>query len=125
MPNYINLASGNLGGLSLSPGLYNWSTGVTIPTNVTLVGGPNDVWIFQISGTLSIAAAKSVILSGGALASNIFWQVSGAVTIGANAVFEGEILSATSIALQTMASLSGRALAQTAVTLDNVSVTGV
>jgi hypothetical protein len=122
-PNFTNLASGNLGGLTLTPGLYKWTTGVTIPTSCTISGGPNDVFIFQIAGTLGMSAAQSVILSGGVVKSNIFWCVAGAVTIGANAVMQGTILGDTSIALQTNATLDGRALAQTAVTLDNVTVT--
>jgi hypothetical protein len=74
-PNYTNLGSGNLGGLTLVPGLYKWTTGVTIPTNVTLNGGPEDVFIFQISGTLNLSASTSILLSGGAVATNIFWVV--------------------------------------------------
>jgi hypothetical protein len=65
----------------------------------------------------------SVLLSGGANPLNIFWQTTGQVTVGANAVMEGVILSATGIAMQTNAVLNGRALAQTAVTLDNVMIT--
>jgi hypothetical protein len=122
-PNFTNLASGNLGGLTLTPGLYTWSTGVTIPTNCTISGGPNDVFIFQIAGTLGISAAKSIILSGGVVPSNIFWVVAGAVTIGANAVFEGVILGQTNIAVQTMAAVHGALYAQTAVTLDHAAIT--
>jgi len=121
-PNYTNLASGNLGGLSLSPGLYKWTSGVTIPTNVTLNGGPSDVYIMQISGTLMQSASASIILAGGLLASNIFWVVAGAVTLGANAVFQGVILGQTSIAVQTMAAVHGALYAQTAVTLQDNTV---
>jgi hypothetical protein len=112
------LGAGNLGGLTLAPGVYKWGTGVTIPTNVTLSGGSNAVWIFQIAGTLNISSAKNVILEGGAQAKNIFWQVAGATTLGTNSTFNGTILDKTNIALQTGAVLNGRALAQTAVTLD-------
>jgi hypothetical protein len=112
------LGAGNLGGLTLAPGVYKWGTGVTIPTNVTLSGGRNAVWIFQIAGTLNISSAKNVILEGGAQAKNIFWQVAGATTLGTNSTFNGTILDKTNIALQTGAVLNGRALAQTAVTLD-------
>lgn len=121
-PNFVNLGSGEIGGLTLVSGLYKWTTGVTISNNVTISGGPNDVFIFQIAGTLGMAAAKSVILSGGVVASNIFWCTSGAVTIGANAVFNGNILSATAINLQTNAAANGRLLAQTAVTLESNAV---
>jgi hypothetical protein len=70
-----------------------------------------------------MASAKSVILSGGVKAENIFWQLSGAMTIGANAVFKGIVLGATSLALQTNAAFSGHLYAQTAVTLDSNAVT--
>ena len=112
------LGAGNIGGLTLAPGVYKWGTGVTIPTNVALSGGENDVWIFQIAGTLSISSAKQVILEGGAQAKNVFWQVAGATTLGTSSTFNGTILDKTNIALQTGAVLNGRALAQTAITLD-------
>ena len=118
------LGSGNIGGLTLVAGVYKWSTGVRIPTNVTLSGGKSDVWIFQIAGTLNISSAKKVILAGGALAQNIFWQVAGATTLGTYSTFNGNILDKTNIALQTGAVLNGSALAQTAVTLDANAVTG-
>lgn len=111
------LGAGNIGGLTLAPGVYKWSTSVTIPTNVTLSGTKNSVWIFQIAGTLKISSAKQVILKGGAQAGNIFWQVAGATTLGTYSTFNGNILDKTNIALQTGAVLNGRALAQTAVTL--------
>ena len=122
-PDFLELSTGNLGGLTLAPGLYKWTSTVTIPTNVTIAGGANDVWIFQTSSGLSISAAKSVVLSGGAQAKNIFWQVAGQVTLGATSHFEGIILSKTAITLQTGASMKGRALAQTQVALDNNVIT--
>ena len=122
-PDFLNLGSGNLGGKTLAPGLYTWGTSVTIPTDVTIKGGEKDVWIFQISNDLEIASAMKVILSGGAKAKNITWQVAGQVTIHANAHFEGIILCQTQITLQTNASLHGRALAQSLVALDDNIVT--
>jgi hypothetical protein len=118
----IELHSGNIGGLTLIPGLYSWSTTVTIPTDLTLSGGANDVWIFQVAGDVTMSAAKNVILSGGAQAKNIFWQVAGQVTIGTTAHFEGIILSKTAITLQTLASMNGRAYSQTRINLDNNAV---
>ncbi|HEX7491983.1 MAG TPA: ice-binding family protein [Candidatus Limnocylindrales bacterium] len=112
------LGAGNLGGLTLAPGVYKWSSNVTIPTNVTLSGGKNDVWIFQIAGNLSTSSAKQVILAGGAQAKNVFWQVAGSTTLGTTSTFNGTILDKTNIALKTGAVLNGRALAQTAITLD-------
>jgi hypothetical protein len=117
------LGAGNIGGLTLAPGLYKWGTSLTIPTDVTLSGGANDVWIFQIAQNLNISSAKKVILSGGAQPSNIFWVVAGQTTIGTTAVFNGNILDQTTIVLNTGAQLNGRALAQAAVTLDSNSVT--
>ncbi|HWZ27908.1 MAG TPA: ice-binding family protein [Gemmatimonadales bacterium] len=116
-PDHTELASGNIGGLTLPAGLYKWSNTVTIPKNVTLSGGPNDVWIFQIAGGVTQASGAQVVLTGGALAQNVFWQVAGIVSIGTTAHMEGEVMSQTAITLNTGASLNGRLLAQTAVTL--------
>jgi len=118
-----NVGAGTLTSLTLTPGVYEWGTAVTIPTDLTLNGSATDVWIFKVAGTLDMAAAKNVILIGGALAKNIFWQVSGAVTIGAGTHFEGTILGQTGITLLTGASLNGRALAQSAVTLQGNAIT--
>ncbi len=123
LPTATELGAGNIGGLTLAPGLYKWGTGVTIPTDVTLAGGPNDVWIFQIGQTLTMSSGAHIVLSGGAQASNIFWVVAGQTTIGTTAVFNGTILDQVAIVLNTGAQLNGRALAQTAVTLDANSVT--
>jgi len=117
-PTATELGAGNVGGMTLAPGLYKWSTDVTIPTDLTLSGGANDVWIFQIAQNLTISSAMKVVLSGGAQASNIFWQVGGQTTLGTNSIFNGNILGQTAIVLNTGATLNGRAFAQTAVTLD-------
>ena len=119
------LGAGNIGGMTLAPGVYKWSSGVTIPTDVTLSGGANDVWIFQISGTLYIAGSKHVILSGGAQAKNVYWQVTGTTTLDTTSVFNGNILDATNIVINNGATLNGKALAQTAVTLTGASGTMV
>jgi hypothetical protein len=121
-PDVVNLGAGEIGGLTLAPGLYKWGTNVNISNDVTLAGGPNDVWILQIAGTLTEASAKNVTLTGGAQAKNVFWQSAGAVAIGTQAHFEGVILSKTMIAMKTKASINGRLLAQTAVTLQMNSV---
>ena len=117
LPDATELGAGNIGGMTLAPGLYKWGTGVTIPTGVTLSGGANDVWIFQIAQTLTVGNGVHVNLSGGAQAKNIFWQVAGQTTLGTTSVFNGNILCQTAIVLNTGATLNGRALAQTAVTL--------
>ena len=123
LPGFTELGAGEIGGLTLVPGLYKWGTDVSISTDVTLSGGPNDVWIFQIAGNLNEADGKKVTLIGGALPENVFWQSAGAVAIGTTAHFEGVILAKTMIAMKTGASANGRLLAQTAVTLDQSTVT--
>ena len=122
-PDFLNLGAGSIGGTTLTPGLYKWTSAVVIPTDVTISGGPDDVWIFQVAGTLTMSSAVRVTLSGGAQAKNIFWQAAGAVTFGTTSHFEGNILGQTGINLQTGASINGRMLAQTAVTLDQNTVT--
>lgn len=117
-PDEIGLGAGEIGGLTIAPGLYKWGGNVQVSTDVTLNGCPDDVWIFQIAGTLDVASGKSVFLSGGAQAKNIFWQVAGAtVTIGSTAHMEGVVLAQNGIIMNASASWNGRALAQTAVTL--------
>lgn len=122
-PNFLNEGAGNIGGLTLTEGLHKWTTAVIIPTNITISGGPNAVWIFQVAGTLNMSSGVQIILGGGAQAKNIFWQTTGAVTLGTNSHFEGNILGKTGINLQTGASINGRLLAQTAVTLQMNTVT--
>ncbi|HYO18540.1 MAG TPA: ice-binding family protein [Dermatophilaceae bacterium] len=124
-PDYVNLGAGQIGGRTLSPGVYSWASGLSITNDITLSGGPNDVFIFQIAGALNQAPAKRVILTGGAQARNVFWQTAGAVTIGTTAHSEGTILSKTMIALNTGASANGRLLAQTQVTLQKNVITNV
>lgn len=119
LPDFTELYAGNLSGRTLAPGLYKWSSGVLVTTNVTLAGPADAVWIFQIAGNFTMGSGAKVLLSGGARAKNIFWQVGGGtgVEIGTTAHVEGTILAVKAIHLRTGASLNGRALAQTAVTL--------
>ena len=121
-PSETELGAGDIGGLTLEPGVYKWGTGVLIPTDVTLSGSATDIWIFQIAQDLTLAATVQVVLEGGALPENITWQVAGAVDLGTTAHLEGIVLSQTSINLQTGASVNGRLLAQTAVSLDGSTV---
>ena len=102
--------------------VYQWGSAVTIPTNLTFNGSATDVFILKVAGTLDMAAAQNVILTGGALGKNIFWQVSGAVTIGANTHFEGIILGQTSITFGNLSSIKGRLLAQSAIVLGATTV---
>ena len=122
-PDHLELGTGNIGGKTLAPGLYKWTSTVIIPTDVTLSGGANDVWIFQTTGNLTMAGAKNVILSGGAQAKNIFWEVAGNASFGAGAHFEGILLCKTDVTLQTGSSMNGRILSQTAVALQKATVT--
>lgn len=121
-PDVTELGAGNIGGMTLAPGIYKWSTGLLIPTDVTLNGGATDVWIFQIAQDLTFGSAAKVLLAGGALPQNAFWQVSGLVDLGTTAHCEGVILGQTSITLRTGASIKGRLLAQTAVNIDGSTV---
>ncbi|MCG2687797.1 DUF3494 domain-containing protein, partial [Candidatus Parcubacteria bacterium] len=124
LPDATELGAGDITSMTLAPGLYKWGTGVLISAGgVTLTGSANDVWIFQIAGTLTVSSNAIVTLSGGAQAKNIFWQVAGQTTLGTMSQFKGNILDQTAIVLNTGATLDGRALAQTAVTLDANSIT--
>src|SRR5665648_880839 len=120
---FLNLGGGTVAGQTLVPGVYTWGSDVTITSDLILSGGANDVWIFQITGTLDISSNMKVLLSGGAQAKNIFWQVADVVTLGTGSHFEGIILAKTKIAMQTDASINGRLWAQTEVTLDQNTVT--
>lgn len=122
LPDATELMAGDISGLTITPGLYKWSTEVLINQDVWLdAGGDADaVFIFQIAGDLTMAGSKKVILSGGAQAKNIFWQVGGGAgaIIGTYAHFEGILLTAKAITVQTGASFNGKLLAQTRVNLD-------
>jgi hypothetical protein len=122
-PDFLNLGAGNIGGATLTPGLYKWTTAIIIPADITISGGPNDIFIFQVDGTVNVSSAVKIILTGGVQAKNIFWQAAGAVTLGTTSHFEGNILCQTGINMQTGASINGRLLAQTAVTLQMNTVT--
>jgi len=121
-PSVTELGAGNIGGMTLQPGVYKWGTGLLIPTNVTLAGSATDVWIFQIAQDLTMSGATSIVLTGGAVPKNVFWQVAGLAELGTTAHFEGVILTQTSVSLRTGASIKGRLLAQTAVSLDGSAV---
>lgn len=118
-PDYNELYSGDITGQTLTHGLYKWSTGVLVSAGgVTISGTASDVWIFQVAQNLTLANGAIITLSGGAQASNIFWQIAGQVTLGTTSDFKGIILCQTLIDMQTGGILNGRMLAQTAVTLD-------
>jgi hypothetical protein len=116
-PDFLNLGAGNIGGKTLTAGLYKWTSPLVIPSDIIISGSSNDIFIFQVAQTLTMSSAVNVTLTGGAQAKNIYWVSAGAVTLGTTSHFEGNILGQTSISLLTGASINGRLLAQTAVTL--------
>ncbi len=124
LPDFTELYTGNLTGKTLTHGLYNWSSGVVVGAGgVTISGTATDVWVFQIAQNLELGSGAMVSLIGGAQSSNIFWQVAGQVTLGTTSAMKGIILCKTLVEMRTGAALNGRALVQTAVTLDANAVT--
>jgi hypothetical protein len=124
-PDFTEVGAGDISGKTLPAGTYKWSTGVLLSTNVTLNGGPNDVWIFEIAQDVTVANGATVTLAGGALPKNIFWQVAGGtgVSLGTTAHIEGVIMTAKAITVNTGATANSRFLAQTAVTLNANAIT--
>jgi hypothetical protein len=119
-----NLLAGDIGGTVITPGVYCNSTSLGITGTVTLSGNASSVFIFQIGSTLTTASNSVVLLTGGVLPSNVFWQVGSAATLGTGSTFNGTIMAQDSITVTTGAALNGRALARTgAVTLDDNAVT--
>jgi len=120
----LNLGAGVIGGNTLAPGVYKWNSTLVISDHITLDGGDDEdsVWIFQVAGTFNMSSAVRIKLRKDAKAKNVFWQVSGAVTLGTTSEFKGTLLGKTSIAVQTGAKVRGKLLAQTAVTLQKNDV---
>ncbi|KIJ25678.1 hypothetical protein M422DRAFT_273353, partial [Sphaerobolus stellatus SS14] len=119
----INLGAGKLTGVTLAPGLYTWAGSVNVITSLTLSGKATDTWILKIADGLNVAPAQKIILSGGALAKNVFWVVTGAVNVGGSSSFAGILLASTSVTLVTKSTLNGRILSQTAVALQQAVIT--
>jgi hypothetical protein len=119
----LNLGGGTVPAQPLAAGTYTWGSNVTITGNLMLTGSATDVWLFQVDGKLDISPSMRIDLAGGAQAKNVFWVVSGVVTLGTDSHFEGNILAKTNIAMLTRASINGRLLAQTAATLQQNVVT--
>jgi hypothetical protein len=116
---------GDLRGLSLTPGVYTGGA-LSLSNNgaLTLAGSAKSVWVFQASSTLTIGSATRIIITGGASACNVFWQVGSSATIGTSAQFQGTVLAQESVTATTRATVVGRLLARTgAVTLDTNTIT--
>jgi uncharacterized repeat protein (TIGR01451 family) len=116
------VVAGDLGGQTLTPGLYKSTSSLGITGVLTLngQGNSNSVFIFQVGSALTTATSSQVVLIGGAQAANIFWQVGSSATLGTYSIFNGTIMAQASVSIATGAALNGRALARTgAVTLDS------
>jgi hypothetical protein len=108
--------SGNMGGLTLTPGLYKSTSSLAISSGdltFDAKGNAGAVFIIQIASSLTTTSGRKVILAGGALASNIFWQVGSSATFGTTSVFKGTVMAMQSITFDTGATLDGKALART------------
>lgn len=123
MPFTQDLTGMDLGGLTLTPGVYFFSSSAFLSSTLTLdaMGDPNAAFVFQMGSTLITASDSSVVTINGADGCNVYWQVGSSATLGTGTDFQGNILAAASITLTTHASiLDGRALAREgAVTLDS------
>lgn len=119
----VDLGAGNISGMTLVPGLYKYNTGLLITNvGVTLSGGPNDTWVFQVADDFTVNNTAIITLSGGAQAKNIFWVTSKQALIGSTVDFKGNILAQTLISINTGSTVLGRLLSQTAVTLNAATV---
>lgn len=130
-PCTVDLTGQDLGGRTLTPGVYCFASSAQLTGALTLdaLGNPNALFLFKIGSTLTTASGSSVaVINGGTSCNRVFWQVGSSATIGTGTSFAGDILALTSITLTTGANTSGRALARNgAVTLDtnNVNTCGV
>jgi hypothetical protein len=113
----------SIGGKTLTPGVYTFTETVKINSDLTFEGGADDIFVIQTTGDLTQKANKNVILTGGAQAKNIFWQVAGFVEIDAGASMQGILLVKTKVDFITGSSLVGSVLAQTAVSLEMATIT--
>jgi hypothetical protein len=120
------IVGGNIGGLTLPAGLYNFASSVDVPVgqSVTLLGSATDVWVFQIGTAMNMNTGSSILLAGGARAENIFWQVGSAFTASAGVTIEGTIMAGTAATFAANVVINGRVLTRTAsVTLSMITIT--
>jgi hypothetical protein len=123
----VDLTGQELGGLTLTPGVYCYSAaaGLTGALKLDAVGNPNAVFVFRIGSALTTASSSSVQVINGGAACNVFWQIGSSTTLGTNSAFAGSILAVASITMTSQVTLVGRALViNGTVTLDNNQVTG-
>jgi hypothetical protein len=118
-----NIGGGTIGGQTFFPGVYTFSAGVTIASDITFEGGPDDVFIIQIETSLYQTANTHVLLAGCAQAKNIFWRVKTSAYIGANALMQGILLTAGKVDMITDSSLVGSLLTQTRADLGKATIT--
>jgi len=117
-----NLSGSDLGGLTLTPGVYCFDSSAQLTGTLTLSG--NGVYVFQIGSTLTTASNSSVVLTNGALCGNVFWQVGSSATLGTGTIFAGNLIAFTSDTVTTGVSVAGRVFALgAAVTLDTNTIT--
>jgi hypothetical protein len=114
---------GEIGGQTLTAGVYTYTSDINIISDVTFTGSATDIFVVRTTGNFVQAAGKQVILAGGALAANIYWQVAGNVAVGAGAHLEGTILAKNHVTFKTGSSLNGRVLTQTACNLQMATIT--
>jgi len=118
-----SLTGQDLGGRTLTRGVYCFTSSAQLTGTLTLTGNASSVFIFKIASALNTASNSSVVMTGGSLARNVYWQVGSSATLGSGTAFKGNIVALSSISLGTSASLSGRALARNgAVTMEGNAV---
>ena len=117
----INREDGLVTGQTFNTGVYKWTTDINFSADIYISGSDTDIFIFQTTGNVIAGAGAKINLVGGAVATNVFWQVAGFVVAGSGAELQGNFLVATFAAFQTGSRLDGRVLSQTAVTLDQVT----
>lgn len=111
--------AGDLGGLTKTAGVYTSTSTLDVTGVLTLDGSATDVFVFQVASALNIANGASILLTGGAIPANVYWQVGSSATLGTTSVFNGTIIALASVTAQTGASVEGKLIALTgAVTLD-------
>jgi hypothetical protein len=121
--NKSELGGGDISGLTLTHGVYTFTSGISFSEDIYFKGGVNDVFILRTTGNLLQAVNTEVILQGGAQAKNIFWQVAGNVYVMAGSHFKSILLVKTDVTFITGSSTEGSILAQTAVNLQMATIT--